>query len=182
MTIQFNVDGNEAVTYGTPGTYIAGNDSDWTALTLTNSATAADPYVVSANFGILFRANGNYQEFSNGLVKYTSSSPAFADDATLHQIDAVISDLTGTGSGFNGTGTLVTLYADGSATPFASFSSALGQLPIFTNDQIAFNSDQIGAIDGLQISVVVPEPSSLIALCGLCGMGLVLAARKYRRA
>jgi hypothetical protein len=30
--------------------------------------------------------------------------------------------------------------------------------------------------------VTVPEPSSIVALVGLCGMGLIVAMRRHRKA
>ena len=180
VTIGFGVVGNEGTSLGS-GPYLSGDSTDWTSLQLSNSSTPQFPFVTGADFGIIFRGNGNFQAFSDGNLLQNDTN-IHAEDFNLHQISAVVSGVSGVGSGFTGGGTLITLYADGSATPFASFSSALGQIPAFTNDQIAFGTSggAIGAVTNLSVTVT-PEPGSL-CLFGLGALGLLVVARRRCKA
>jgi len=177
LTISFDFVPNLGPSPGA-GSYISGNGSSWTSLVLSNSATPVYPFVVNADFGILWRGNGNIQVFSGGNL-LTNDTPVFAEDWQFHHIDAVISDLAGTGSGFTGGGTRISLFADNGALPFATYSSADAiPIPAFTNNQIAFgtNGDTISAVDNLSISVV-PEPGTF-ALLAPVGLGFLIRRRR----
>jgi hypothetical protein len=57
-----------------------------------------------------------------------------------------------------------------------------GTLAAITGIGFSDYNSATGSFSNLSLGIVVPEPASLVALLGLCGMGLVSLALRRRRA
>lgn len=147
----------------------ANNNSDptsWISFTLQgNPAHNGHPVVGSGDFGMLYRANGELQVFpgSGGVIPATP--------LTGHSFTLVFSNSAGTGSAFDGTGSMVTIYNEGNL--IASYD--VGQM---TTEYMALRSEKSGTYGGIDNLVVqtVPEPSALL-LGGLAALGFIRRRR-----
>ena len=147
----------------------SGDPTDWLAVLIGNSSQT--PWVLNTSSAILFRANGGTQYFVNGAG--TDGATGAAPGANVWQsYQLVLSDAAGTGSAFDGNGSLLTYYANG----IKLGSASIGQL---TAGQGYLGFDSPGQIVGIDDILVqqIPEPGT----CALLGGGLALSLIGLRR-
>jgi hypothetical protein len=145
----------------------------WGAVTL-RSTSGVDgwPVVPSGEFGFLTRADGRIQGFQGSYPGAWDSTPGFAMN---DHWKLVFTDITGTGSAFNGNGSQV-IITNGTTT--------LGTVPLVqlnsSNLQLTFRNlgNRFIGIDNLSISTV-PEPTGALLLSLSLGM---MALRRKRSA
>ncbi len=131
--------------------------SSWFAFTVSSSP---NQFVNAggADYGILFRQNGGAQIFHNGS---DIGDPNYGAGYALNQfipITLVFSDTAGTGSPFNGNGTMVVAYANG--VPFST-----NNISQMTSGYIGFCAPGwpcIANYAAFQVSVVVPGGAPVI--------------------
>lgn len=144
----------------------ASDPSNWATFAV---GSAQNVFVVnSANkFSSLFRLSGGTQQFaSGGLIGDTATW-----NAAGSTISFIISDTAGTGSAFNGNGSLAQLYVNDALQGTWS----LGQMGV-GDGYISFESNGAwGLYDNLSVSVI-PEPAS--ATLGILGLGGLMLRRR----
>ncbi len=128
---------------------------------------------VGVGLGLMFRQNGSGAIWSQGgaLATFTYSPN---DLATI-----TLSNTAGTGSAFNGTGSLATVRVG--ASVFENI--AIPQQSIGYTTFSAYNFDQkfgVGRFDNFSVALVVPEPSAA-ALMGIGVFSACLAVRSRKR-
>ena len=149
-----------------------GDPTRWGSFTLRGAGGGNGyPIAGAGEFGMLRRTNGGIEVFQDGNAGITPAgydTVGFTDTNSAHW-QWTFTDTAGTGSAFNGNGS-VAHWVNGAD----SGSITLGQLNSselylgWSND-----FDRFVGIDNLSI-VTVPEPSSSIAaLIGLAGLGMV---------
>jgi hypothetical protein len=150
------------------------NTTDWMSVSISNSAFGENPWILDAGvaFSVIFRANGN-----TNIEKGGGSATAWSSNtANFSMVTIVLSDTAGTGSAFNGNGSLARIY-DASNTLIATS----GALPQLTNAYFSLggysttSAGTIWNVDNLNITTI-PEPSA--ALLG--GLGLLALLRRRR--
>lgn len=150
------------------------NSTDWMSISISNSPFGANPWVADGGvaFSAIFRASGNTSIVNGG----GSASAWTSNTANYSTVTIVLSDSVGTGSAFNGNGSLARIY-DASNTLIATS----GALPQLTNAYFSLGgysttgAGTIWEVDNLNITTV-PEPSA--ALLG--GLGLLALLRRRR--
>ena len=158
--------------HGTAGQ--TGDGTKWGAFTL-RSTSAVDgwPVVGGGEFGFLVRRNGGVQMFNGG----GNMEPAGWDTAGFalaDHWDVTFSDTAGTGSAFDGSGSVVTLVNGAITLGSVTLSQLNG-----SNLQATFRDydNQFAGIDNLSITTVtVPEPASAALLS--VGLGLLIGRRR----
>ena len=164
---------------GGNGSPTRGDTSNWGAFTLRGAGSDSWPVVGSGEFGFLIRENGGVQVFQNGA----SIAPAgwdtlnfagFSSSAASSHWIFTFSDTAGTGSAFNGNGSLLTV-SNGSHTETLSLSQLNA-----SNLQVGFRNydNRFAGIDNLAIATV-PEPAGAVLLLAAGMLGL---QRRSRRA
>jgi hypothetical protein len=140
----------------------SGNTMDWVSLMI--GKVNQNQFILDSSAGILFRANGGTETFNFGIG--TDGETGTAPGSNVWQnYTVVLSDTAGTGSAFDGNGSVITYYTNG---------TLLGSVPLYqlTPDEgyIGFGStDQLAGVANLTISAI-PEPSvSGLVLFGLVG-------------
>jgi len=134
-----------------------GVSSSWFSLNLNNTSSGYGPS--SASFCVLFRENGGSQIFKNGSL---FASPIWSATGVTNQYQsfkAIFSDPPGTGSPFNGKGSIVKIYAG--STLLGGY--ALNQL---NSGFIGFggvNYPVLVNIDNVQVSVLMPSGAMITA-------------------
>ena len=149
-----------------------GDGTQWLSFMINNAA--GTPFIVNSAAGILFRQNGGTEVWSGGNNLGDGPGAAPGDNA-WQSYEIILSDSTGTGSAFDGNGSMIQYYANGVLLG----STALGQLAP-GEGYLGFGvSDQIAGVDGIVISAV-PEPGTY----GIVGASLVslLAFRRFKAA
>jgi hypothetical protein len=150
------------------------NSTDWMSVSISDAAFGGNPWVLDAGvaFSVIFRASGNTDITMGG----GSASAWTSNTANYSTVTIVLSDSVGTGSAFNGNGSLARIY-DASNTLIATS----GALPQLTNAYFSLGgysttgAGTIWEVDNLNISTI-PEPSA--ALLG--GLGLLALLRRRR--
>lgn len=125
------------------------------------------------DFGILFRANGGTQYFTDGINATDGATGPSVGSNTWANYKIVLSDTAGTGSAFGSGSSRLDYYQNGALLGSVAVSDP------FTTDQgyFAFGGGALAGIDNIQISSI-PEPSSVMAsLSGLTGL-ILLRRRK----
>jgi hypothetical protein len=158
---------NSPISLSFNGLVDSGDPTDWLAVLIGNPSQTQ--WLLNTSASILFRANGGTQYFVNG--NGTTGNGGAAPGANVWQsYKIVLSDLAGTGSAFDGNGSLLTYYANG----IELGSAPIGQL-LPGQGYIGFDSP--GQIVGIDDIVVAPEPGT----CALLGGGLALSLIGLRR-
>lgn len=150
------------------------NLTHWSSFTL---RAPGNTFVIAqaGEFGMLRRANGGMQFFTNGgaffeLDPGTSTSSLFS---------VTFSDRDGTGSAFAGNGSRVVVFNDGVQILDYDFDGgSLNPAGLFAG--WAAELGAVGGLDNLSIAAV-PEPSTIATLI-VGGLGLTLVAWKRRAA
>lgn len=167
-----SIEGALSVTFD--GNVKSTDATDWLAFMI--GSVGQTQFIVDSSAGILFRENGGTQIFDHGTGSDGVAGAAPGNDV-WQSYQVIISDLDGTGSAFNGNGSMLTYYANGVLLG----SQAIGQLNA-GEGYIAFGSeDQIAGVANLSISTVaVPEPSTFgLAMVAAIG-GIALMRRRLR--
>jgi len=175
----------------TPALPSTGTSDDWGAVTIGagdnasfgTSGTGARGQFVNApgaHFGILFRANGDYQAF-NGSSAVASGTYSATPTITLaHAVELRISGLVD-GNPWDGVNDAqIDVFVNGEDSPFYTYIATGG----YTNNYITLMGlNQTSQFDNLKISIV-PEPSlGLISLAiSMVIIGVVRARAAARRA
>ena len=134
-----------------------GVPSSWFSLNLNNTSSGYGPS--SASFCVLFTEGGGTQIFKNGSLM---ASPNWSINGATNQYQsfkAIFSDPPGTGSPFNGKGSIVKIYAG--STLLGGY--ALNQL---SSGFIGFgggNYPVLVNIDNVQVSVLMPSGAMITA-------------------
>jgi hypothetical protein len=163
-----------AITVNFDGNVKSGNATDWLAFMI--GTVDQNQFIVDSTAGILFRENGGTQIFDHGSGSDGVAGVAPGNDV-WQSYSVVISDWDGTGSAFNGNGSMLTYYANGVLLG----SALLSQLNA-GEGYFAFGaSDQLAGVANLSISTnPVPEPSSFgLAMVAAIG-GIALMRRRLR--
>ncbi len=139
-----------------------GDPTSWFAVTVSSSP---GQFVNggAAEYGILFRENGGSQIFNNGSA---IAAPTYGPGLTLNQfipITLVFSDSSGTGSPFNGNGSMVVAYANGVPFSTNSISQMTSGYIGFCEPGYATSGFPTGLYAALQVSVVDPGGVPAIA-------------------
>lgn len=146
----------------------------WNSFTLRLPGTSF-PIAGAGEFGMLRRANGGMQFFTNGVV--VGDLPE--GSASLSLFSVTFSDLAGTGSPFAGNGSKV-IVLNGEEVLFEYEFAADNAL---SSDGLLFGFNTIGGavggVDNLTVSVV-PEPSTVAFLAVGAAGAVVLASRRRR--
>jgi hypothetical protein len=144
--------------------------TDWLAFMI--GSVGQTQFIVDSSAGILFRQNGGTQIFDHG-VGIDGGAGVAPGSNVWQSYQVIVSDLNGTGSAFNGNGSMLTYYANGVLLG----SQAIGQLNA-GEGYFAFGSeDQIAGVANLSISTVaVPEPSTV--MLGVMGLGAIVLFRR----
>lgn len=148
-----------------------GDDTKWGAFSLRNSTNDGFPIAGNGEFGMLRRGNGGVQFFQGG-----SSLPLGLDTpgyATADHWEFTFSDTAGTGSAFNGNGSVVS-YVNGATTGTVTLSQ-LNSSDLEATFR-SYNNRFVG-IDNLSIATV-PEPG--VALLS-ASLGLLTLRRRRSR-
>jgi hypothetical protein len=132
---------------------------DWQSINILGN-TSQTNYVTAADFGMLFRASHGTQTFDHTAGISFDAWGTIENPTQLNgSFSLVLSNTAGTGSAFNGGGTVVKAYYGSTLIDTYSLSTGL------TGAFIGFGANGIGGIDNLAISLVsVAEPSSLTLL------------------
>jgi hypothetical protein len=145
-----------------------GDGTQWFSFMI--NTAAGTPFIVNAAAGILFRQNGGTEVWNNGnnLGDGPGAAPG---DNVWQSYEIILSDSTGTGSAFDGNGSLMQYYANGTLLGTAT----LGQLTA-GQGYLGFGvSDQIAGVDNIVFSAV-PEPATYGIWAG--GLLSLLAFRR----
>ena len=149
---------------------------DWMSVSISNSAFSGNPWVEDAGvaFSVLFRATGGTSFVNGGGASPSNWS---SNTATYSTVTIVLSDSVGTGSAFNGNGSLARIY-DASNTLIAT-SAALPQLTSAYFSLGGYSTTSAGTIwnvDNLNITTI-PEPGAATLLGGLSMLALLRRRR-----
>lgn len=150
------INGPIAMTFN--GNVDSGDNTDWFSVMFGASLATvnSNPFLVNNNLnGILFRMNGGTQLFDHGNAFGSSGTGAAIGDNTWQRYEIILSDSTGTGSAFDGNGTLLTYYEDGKllgSQSFAQLAPGTGYLGFGVGSKIA-------GIDDIVVSESVPPAS-----------------------
>ena len=163
---------NAPVSIAFDGLSDSGDPTDWLAVMV---GTSSQPqWLLDTTFAILFRQNGGTQYFQNGNGA-TGGNGAGPGDNAWEGYQLVLSDSAGTGSAFDGNGSLITYYENGALVGSASIAQ-------LTSGQGYIGFDSPGSIVGIDNIVITatPEPGT----CALLGGGLLslLAIRRRKSA
>ena len=127
----------------------------------------------SVDFGILFRANGLQQHFTDGGpgIEPPTPGPSVGQN-TWEDYKIVLSDAAGTGSAFGSGSSRLDYYQNGTLLGTVAISDP------FTAGQgyLAFGGGGLAGIDNLSISSV-PEPTGAVLLSASLGL-MVLRRRR----
>lgn len=137
---------------------------------------ASDTFFVNngtLDFGILFRANGGTQYFTDGQNATTGGSGSAVGSNAWASYKIVLSDSAGTGSAFGTGSSRVDYYQNG---------TLLGTVPVsspFTASQgyFAFGTGDLSGVDSLVISSI-PEPSTVLLVPACLGLAVLHRRRK----
>lgn len=148
---------------------------DWMSVSIGNSAFSGDPWVEDAGvaFSVLFRASGGTSFVNGGGASPSNWS---SNTATYSTVTIVLSDSVGTGSAFNGNGSLARIY-NASNTLIAT-SAVLPQLTSAYFSLGGYSTTSAGTIwnvDNLNITTI-PEPGATL----LGGLGMLALLRRRR--
>jgi hypothetical protein len=148
-----------------------GDTTRWVQFNV-GSAQHLDVANTSATVGVLFRVNGGSQILNGGAALVGSTSWAANDLVTI-----TLSGTGGTGSAFNGNGTVATISIGGNN--YGSFTLAQQSNAYLTFSGYNYLSDQfgIGRFDNLNVTLV-PEPAATL----LGGLGVLTLLRRRRSA
>jgi len=144
----------------------AAASTNWVAINLGTNVQET-PLVDSSltHFGLLVRENGQFQAFDGNTVVGAGVMDATPIENDFYRgIRLLLSD-PGDGNAFDGIGvTKIDAYYEG--VNFFSFTKTGGG---YANNYINFQSNSIGYVDNLQISLLIPEPAtmSLLAIGGV---------------
>lgn len=153
------------------------DQSVWNSFTLRASGNSF-PIAGLGEFGMLRRANGGFQFFTNGA--FITELPEGTSLGSLFSV--TFSDLAGTGSPFDGNGSKVTILNEGVLIYEYEFAedNQLSTSGLF----FGFNTIRgaVGGVDNLVVSTVepVPEPAT-IGFLTLGGLVLVVSMRRKVR-
>jgi hypothetical protein len=134
-----------------------------------------------SHFGILFRANGQYQAFDGSTaVEQGTYGPANIGNSSgiFYPMNIVVTDPTD-GNPFDGVGeTQISVYSSISPTPAVplfTYTTAAGG---YTDDYVNLTSTHIGGFGSFSVSNIaaVPEPTTLTL--GVVGAAALLSRRK----
>jgi len=146
----------------------SGNPTDWLAVIIGNPSQPQ--WLLNTSAAILFRENGGTQYFSNGNGNNGASGVGPGNNV-WQSYQIILSDTAGTGSAFDGNGSLLTYYANGVELGSASLTQLTPG-----EGYLGFDSPgQIVGIDDIGVSVA-PEPSTYALLGG--GLLSLLAFRR----
>ncbi len=144
LSIQFNM---------FPGDATNGDTTLWTSFTLSSTAGTGFPVVGSGQFGFLYRNNTGVQVFNNGgaiaTINSTNGTGAFA---------LYLTDSTGTGSPYDGNGTIVTVAEGGSVLGTYTLNTGMGT----TYLTFGSNSAMIGGVDGLVVGAGASQATNVL--------------------
>lgn len=127
----------------------------------------------SVDFGMLFRANGQSQYFTDGANATSGVTGPSVGQNTWEDYMIVLSDSAGTGSAFGSGSSRVDYYQNG------AFLGSVAVSDPFAADQgyLAFGGGGLAGIDNISVASI-PEPSSMMA--GLSGLGCLMLARRRK--
>jgi hypothetical protein len=170
----------------------SGTSTDWGAITFgaddnasfgASGTGARGQSILStaANFGILFRDNGQYQAFDAGTQVSSGTYSATPTTTLSHTIELRITGLVDGNPWDGANDAQIDVFADGGSAPVFSFTKTGGYTSNYVTLE-AFGSSggfSISTFDNVQIAVAaVPEPSTACVL-GI-GVALALVARRRR--
>ncbi len=138
--------------------------TNWVSVNILNN-TFQSNFVTDADFGILFRANGDTELFNSAILPgdRTGISGTNTGFDVFSTYRVILSDTAGTGSAFAGNGSTVSYYEGDRLLETR-------QLSQLTGGYIGFGANSIGGIDNLQI-ISIPEASSMLLGClGAAGL------------
>ena len=145
------------ITFNGKVSFDNGVSSSWFSLNLNNTSSGYGPDY--ASFCALFRENGGSQMFKNGSLLASPNWSATGVTNQYQTFKAIFSDPPGTGSPFNGKGSIVKIYAG--ATLLGGY--ALNQL---SSGYIGFggtNYPVLVNIDNVQVSVLMSSGAMITA-------------------
>jgi len=156
-------------------------DTSWQAINFGADASGRNQWILdgSAAFGILFKPDGVYEAYDGGVGV---GSASYTASPGTNSILIEISDTDG--NPWDGVGsTTIDVYADGSSTPFLSYTKAAGG---YTDNYItlqAFGSYNNGFVDNLSVSVEpIPEPTTAaLSVAGILALTSWGLRRRQRR-
>jgi hypothetical protein len=151
------------------------HDGDWGSFALSTSGGYGNPVAGANQFGVLERPTGGVQVFQDSNVPGTGTwdNPGFASSPLW---TLTFSDTAGTGSAFDGNGSMVTIVNGATTLGTLTLGENLSSSGLYL---YFYNPSGLGGVDNVSITTV-PEPSTFALAAA--GLGCLTLVRRSRRA